>query len=147
MLKLNICSSVYSGYFQTFKTIGNDYHVEVEASNLQGGQYKVMLVKNFGPFCDLIWQETVRDEINRYRQHMNLTIEDNQCPFPPLITTLQDYTPKDFGEYLPEYIPGNERWKMKVMFMKNKKIAGSYDVYIILRSKESMFTNISSGKK
>lgn len=107
----------------------------------------MMLQKNLGKFCDLMWTGHLRDEINRLRQGTNMTLADDECPLKAQTIAVNNYTPKDFGDFLPEYIPGNERWKIKAIFSEDGKPLAGFDLYAILRTKESMFTNISSGKK
>lgn len=130
--------------------VDDTFTLDVEASNLQGGQYKVMFQKEFGQPCEYAWSKIIENERNRFLKHLDVLdvkVVENMCPFPPHTAIVKDYSPNGLNEFLPEYIPGNERWKIQGIIKKNGEVVGGYILYLLLRNERSMFNNISSGKK
>jgi hypothetical protein len=129
------------------RPLDNNIEVGFEAYNLQGGQYKLMFYRLLGKFCELIWEPHLKDASLKVLSYTNISVNYGDCPIKPGNYAFLDYAPDDIGEYLPPYIPGNERWKLKIYFEENGQRTGGFDVYAILRNTQSMFGSISSGRK
>lgn len=52
---------------------------------------------------------------------------------------MTDRAPDDLGNYLPPYLPGNERWKVTLWVSKNDKTIGGITYYAILRDNQKLF--------
>lgn len=110
-----------------------------EAFNLSGGQYQKLFGKTLGPLCDIVYEKSLENELRSAFQHTNLTIPYGTCPFPAQTVEVKNYVPSDLGDYLPPYIPGNERWKVTIWISKDEEIISGMTVYSILRDMQKLF--------
>lgn len=79
--------------------------------------------------------------------HTNVSVSYGDCPIPPQNINVLDYKINNLGDYLPPYIPGNERWMLELI-LSNRigDIIGGGRFYAILRDDEKLF-NSKMGRK
>lgn len=109
-----------------------------EAMNLSGGQYKKIFGRTLGRACDLVYESHVEAEVKRFLAHTNLTISYGACPVEPQGINITNYYIDGAGDYLPPYVPGNERWKVNVWVTKNDEIVSGITGYGILRDMQKL---------
>ena len=69
----------------------------------------------------------------------NSTTAYGTCPIPPQVVRVNDYAFMDEGDFLPPYMPGNERWRVDVWVSKDDvKVTGGR-AYMILRDNQKLF--------
>jgi hypothetical protein len=136
-----------AGYAIIRRQLDDNVIVGFEAYNLQGGQYKLMFNRELGGFCEIIWQDSLKEEAENFLKQSNLTFKHGDCPIQPTVFTLNNYSPDNLGDYLPAYVPGNERWKLTVFTEENGKRTTELDFYTILSDEKSIMSSIASGRK
>jgi hypothetical protein len=52
---------------------------------------------------------------------------------------INDFAPNGVGDYLPVYVPGNERWRISVWYSKENVVLGGLTVYAIVRDEQKLF--------
>ena len=132
-------SSVFSGVYELKIPLDNSVILSYEAFNFAAGQYKKIAGKTLGPFCDVLYEKHLESEIKSYFSHSNFSIKYGDCPINPQILNVNDYAPEGLGEYLPDYVPGSERWKVTLWFTKDEKFLGGFSVDSILRDNQKLF--------
>ena len=45
---------------------------------------------------------------------------------------------EDTEDFLPPYIPGNEKWEFQLRFSKGEEVLGGYNAYVIIRDEASL---------
>jgi hypothetical protein len=136
---------VFTGYAVINRPLDNSIELGFEAYNLQGGQYKLMFNRLVGKFCDSVYEPHLKEDTEKFFQRSNISITFGECPISPRAFTFNDFAPEGIGEFLPQYVPGNERWKLRIFLEENGKRTGSFDIYALLRNQQSMFSSTSSG--
>lgn len=110
-----------------------------ESFNMAGGQYKKIFGRTIGGFCESAYEPHLEKDIRKYMAHTNLTIKYGDCPFPVGYFEIKDWTPDGVGDYLPPYLPGNERWKVILWISKDDVQLGGIAFYVIIRNDEKLF--------
>jgi hypothetical protein len=107
---------------------------------MAGGQYKLMFERLLGPLCDIFYEEHMRFTVEEFYATTNLTSWTwGQCPALAGDIFINNYMPSQFGDYLPAYLPGGEKWKGEFYYVdKDKNIIGGTTHYAILRSNYSL---------
>jgi hypothetical protein len=59
-------------------------------------------------------------------------------PYPTGKNEIKNYYVTDYGNLLPPYIPGGEKWRIEVRYIKDGEVVGGYEVYGILRNQNSL---------
>lgn len=119
--------------------IDNSIIVSFEAFNFVAGQYKKIFGRPLGGLCDRLYDEAFSEVTKNFWGHINSSVPFGTCPLPADYLFLKDWSPSDLGEYLPPYIPGEERWKVNVWYTKNEKVIGGFTTYAIIRDDQKLF--------
>lgn len=96
-------------------------------------------MNTLGPACDVIYGKSLEEEFRRAFAHTNISVPFGTCPIPAQWIGVKDYLLKDLGDYLPPYVPGNERWKITVRFLKEENVESIICFYLILRDEQKLF--------
>jgi len=122
------------------RDIGDELIVVLNALNLQGGQYKQIITKNLGKFCDALYEKYpgIEDYFNFFHQHAKVKVPWKTCPYSKGVNDVTNLLVDDIGNMLPPYIPGGEKWKIEVRYFENDVVVGGYNIYATLRSEQSL---------
>lgn len=115
----------------------NDIDVSVEAYNLQGGQYKKIFNKRLDKFCLTMWNEAYKSYYDKFNDALSVRVPWATCPYPKVNNTLTNLIISNEGA-LPPYVPGGEQWRINVRYIKAEEILGGYNLYMLLRSEQSI---------
>lgn len=127
--------------------MGNDMAVYGAGRNLQGGQYKMMMDRSFDHLCDILYLEQNRVFFENYQAHTKQPVAWKTCPYPAGTNEVKNFLVEDNGNYLPPYVPGGEKWKIEMRFLKNGIVLGGYNMYGILRNLNSLVGGHLEGKE
>jgi hypothetical protein len=94
--------------------------------------------KTFNNICTLGYNETYRTHFEFFQSHQKIAVPWKTCPYPTGPNKLSNYLAKDYAEYMPEYFPGNEKWKLETHFLQDGKVVGGTIVYALLRNHRSL---------
>jgi hypothetical protein len=137
---INFFSAVLDGVAELKIVVNNSITVSFESCNLSGGQYKKIFGHNIGGACDVAYEKHVEPEVRRYWKHYtNISFPYGTCPFTPEFFKVTEYHPKDFGDWLPPYLPGNERWRVTTWLHAGDKTLFGIRVYAIIRDNQKLF--------
>lgn len=117
----------------------DDVIMSFESFNMAGGQYKKIFGRTIGGWCSSVYEPHIEKDFRSYMEHTNLTIKYGDCPFPAEYINIKDWTPEGVGDYLPPYLPGNERWKIILWFTKKGVSLGGVTFFVIIRDDEKLF--------
>ena len=117
--------------------LDDENDVKVEAYNFQGGQYKKMGDKKLDNFCKSLYQEAVEKPFSQFYEASSFKIPFNTCPFPAGENEVNNLIVDDNG-MLPPYIPGGEKWRLDVRYLKQDKVLGGFNVYAMIRNEQSL---------
>jgi hypothetical protein len=131
-------SFVLSGKYLVKAPITNNMTTKMAALNFQGNQYKKIAEKNFGPFCDVLYQEGVKSNFESFVSRTTTKIPWKTCPFPAGSDEVNNWMMSDLSDMLPPYIPGGEKWKLEVRFLEGEIELGGYNLYALVRNDESL---------
>lgn len=112
--------------------------VHLEGQNLQGGQYKKMFEKNYDHFCDIFYAPEHKVYYEDYQSHVTDPVPWNTCPYPSGPGEVTNYLLDGADNILPPYMPGNEKWKLVVRMLRDGKVLGGYDFYVIFRNMKTL---------
>lgn len=118
--------------------LDNSVILSFEAFNLSGGQYKKLFGRTVGPTCDVLYEESLKKTVSYFFSKTNMTITHGVCPIEAQVIEINNWTPDDLGDYLPPYVPGNERWRLDVYLSKNGEVLGGNTYYAILRDAQKL---------
>lgn len=127
-----------NGLWQIKNHLDDSFILSFEAFNFAGGQYKKIFGRSVGPFCELLYEQHVEKEVRRWFAHTNISVPYGTCPLPPQFIYTNDWSPKDAGDYIPPYVPGNERWKVTLWLSKNEETISGFTIYGILRDNQKL---------
>jgi hypothetical protein len=113
-------------------------NVGFKAFNHNAGQYKLIFQRNLGPFCDAMYEEHLKQTYIELESTVNDSIPYKTCPVKPKGYRVTNYAPKNLGDYLPQYVPGGERWMLNFYYEKNQEILGGWNIYALLRNNQSL---------
>lgn len=116
----------------------NDIIMVVSASNFQGNRYKEMYEQYLGPFCDVWYQEKFKRIFEEIHEHVTNRPAWKTCPYPRGKYRINNYLFADKDNFLPPYIPGNEKWKISMRFSRGSEVLGGYNIFGMLRNEQSM---------
>jgi hypothetical protein len=91
--------------------------VSFGAYNMAGGQYKKIFGREVGPFCDSIYEDHVKKEVQRFYESTNISVKIGDCPVPAQYIDVHDFRMGGLGDYLPPYVPGEKNKKVSNNFM------------------------------
>ena len=86
-----------------------------------GNQYKMIVAKDLGPACSAMWDPFTEHDVRLALKLSNFSYPYGTCPMQPGTYSIRNYTPDGKTDYLPPYIPGNERWKIRVYYCGHVK--------------------------
>ena len=92
-----------------------------------------------GPLCDCTYEKSSEKSVKSALAKSNSTTPYGTCPIPPQVVNVMDYAPVDEGNFLPEYIPGNERWRVDVWLSKDDVKVTGMRIYAIIRDNQKLF--------
>lgn len=105
---------------------------------MQGGQYKQMVDKKFTNFCNTLYMEGSKAFFENYQAHTTNPVPWKTCPYPAGSNEVKNFHVEDSELLLPPYIPGGEKWKIEMRFLRKGEILGGYNIFATLRSAESL---------
>ena len=126
-----------SGKFNLKIPLDDDIDIFVEALNFQGGQYKKIFDKRVNKFCTTLYTKTFKEVFDNYYEASLVKTPFGTCPFPAMKNVVTNFLISEDG-MLPPYIPGGEKWKIHMRFIKDSEILGGYNLYILLRNEQTM---------
>lgn len=118
--------------------LGPDIDIYAAGLNQQGGQYKKIIDKNIENFCAMVYQDPHKDFFENYQSHTTNPVAWNTCPFPAGSNEVINYLVEDTGNFLPPYVPGGEKWKLEVRFLRADEVLGGYNIFGILRNNQTL---------
>lgn len=119
--------------------MSNDHILSFDAFNLSGGQYKKIFSNNWGPFCDFLYEKSVEKTVKSAFASTNTTMPYGTCPFQRQVIQFNDYAFVDEADFLPPYLPGNERWKLDLFVSKDDVKVTGFRLYAIVRDNQKLF--------
>lgn len=128
---------VVTGKYNVKISIDDDIDMTVEAYNLQGGQYKKIVDRKLEKFCQTLYVDTFKGQYARFYEASTVKIPFGTCPYPAGDNEMINMMITDEGQ-LPAYIPGSEKWRVDIRFLKKEEILGGYNVYGLIRSEQSL---------
>jgi hypothetical protein len=108
------------------------------ALNFQGNQYKKIFDKTINNLCTLMYNETFREYFDDFQRHQKYPVESKTCPYPTGPNEIKNFMFQDYGNLLPPYVPGNEKWKLEIRYIYGEEILGSFNFYGLLRNQKSL---------
>jgi hypothetical protein len=129
---------VVNGKFTVKMDLGADIDAIGVGLNFQGNQYKKIFDKRLNNFCESLYHDLYRGYFEDYQAHTVNPVEWNTCPYPAGENEVKNFLIEDNGNILPPYIPGSEKWKAELRFLKNGEVLGGYNIYAIIRSETSL---------
>lgn len=131
---------VISGNYTIKEDVGNENTVHVSGFNFQGGQYKLMVEKSLGQFCDIFYAEPHREVYESFSDYYTPNVEFGTCPFPANNYSMRDYliSNEKFEKLIPPYIPGSEKWKIVFKVLLDGKVRGGNVFYVTIRHEDRM---------
>ena len=133
----SVHSFVVSGKYNLKMSLDDEIDIKVEAFNFQGGQYKKMVEKQLNQFCTTLYIDAFKEAHSVFYEASSLQVPFYTCPFPAGENEITNLMIDEKG-MLPPYIPGGEKWRIDVRFLKNAEVLGGYNVYGLIRSDESL---------
>ena len=121
----------------TLLAAGDDVDMDFKAYNFQSGQYKKLFEKRMDKLCKSLFDEANRGPYQKFYEASSHKVPFGTCPYPKLNNTVTDLLINSNGA-IPPYIPGGEKWRIDVRFIKNNEILGGYNLYALLRNEESL---------
>lgn len=109
----------------------------ITALNFQGNQYKKIGDKQIDHVCTFGYNETFREYFEDFQKFHAHPIAWKTCPFPAGPNEIKKYLIKDY-EFMPAYIPGNEKWKIEIRALKDGEVLGGFNIYALLRNQASL---------
>ena len=131
------CSFVFDGKYDLKVPLDDDIDMKIEAFNFQGGQYKKIGEKRFDKFCASVYDDMTEKQFAKFYAASTLKVPFGTCPFPAGESEITNLMVDDDG-ILPPYIPGGEKWRADVRFLKKTKILGGFNVYALIRNEQSL---------
>lgn len=110
-------------------TVTGEHVLSFEGFNLSGGQYKKIFET----------EKTREIEIKRFMTYTNATFTYGDKELAPQWVEIKDYDAANVGQFLPNYIPGNERWKVNIWLSENDEIVSGITYYVIIRDDAKLF--------
>lgn len=116
--------------------LGNDIDVFVEAFNFQGGQYKKMGEKKIKDYCKTLYTDTYKKTFDDFNAASTVKVPFGTCPYPVMENVVTNFHISDDGQF--PYIPGGEKWKIHIRFVKDNEVLGGYNMYALLRNEQTL---------
>lgn len=88
--------------------------------------------------CSTLYNETNRPYWDDFQASQKDPEEWETCPYPTGPNEIRNFLIKDYGNFLPPYIPGGEKWRIDVRVLKDDEILGGYNLYATLRTQKSL---------
>ena len=130
-------SYVVNGVYTLKMPLDDSLSVSMNLYNFQGGQYKKMFDRKLDHYCKSMYKDEIKPHYEKFQASTTNPTPWKACPFPPGKNEVKNYLIEENG-LLPPYIPGGEKWKADIRFLKNDVELGGYNVYAIIRSDEKL---------
>lgn len=127
-----------NGKYVVKTAIDNDYTLSVTALNFNNGQYKKIAERSFEKLCSFIYNSTFREYFEEFQASQLYPVQWKTCPYPTGSNEIKNYQLGDLGSVFPPYIPGGEKWKIEIRFLKDEEALGGWNVLDFLRSDQSL---------
>jgi hypothetical protein len=134
---------VVNGNFTVKQPMGDDLDMYGAGLNFQGNQYKKMFDKRLDKFCTTYYIDIYKAYFEDYQAHTTNPVPWKTCPYPAGSNEVKNFFVEDDGLLLPPYIPGSEKWKAEIRFLRDEIILGGFNIYGIIRSEESILNSVS----
>ena len=126
-----------SGKYNLKLPLDDDIDIFVEALNFQGGQYKKIGDKRLNKFCTTLYTDSFKKVFDDYYEASLVKTPFGTCPFPVMQNEVTNFYISEDG-MLPQYIPGGEKWKIHMRFIKDSDVLGGYNIYMLIRNEKTM---------
>lgn len=93
--------------------------------------------KDVGGFCDFLYDDSFYETFQDFQMNVDNKFKWKTCPWPKGKYTLTNFSYKN-TDFLPAYLPGNEKWKFDLEYWKDGKHEGGFVLYVILRNEQSL---------
>jgi hypothetical protein len=123
--------------------MGDDLDMYGVGLNFQGNQYKKLFDKTLNHFCSTYYIDLYKPYFEDYQSHTTHPVAWKTCPYPAGSNEVRNFMVEDDGKLLPPYIPGNEKWKAEIRFLRNGTALGGFNIYASIRSEESILNSVS----
>lgn len=130
-------SFVLNGEYTLHLPLDDSLSLTVSFQNFQGGQYKQVFHRFIPNYCKSLYVEKLKLYYEDFQASLTHPQPWKACPYPPGKNEVHNFVFNDKG-HVPPYIPGGEKWRIDVRFIKEKKIMGGYNVYVLVRNEESL---------
>jgi Protein of unknown function (DUF1091) len=134
----NPFSYVLNGKYTIKIPLGDNINMQMAALNYNGGGYKMIAEKTFEGFCRSLYNDTIREYYEEFQEYQEVNIPWKTCPYPTGTNVLTNYVFQDYGDYLPPYLPGSEKWKVEIRYVEKGEVLGGYNIYAIMRNMRSL---------
>lgn len=101
--------------------------------NLQGNQYKLMMTKYLGKFCEALYQDQYKELFDDVHNHLKMKVPWKSCPYPKGSNEFKDFLFQINEDSLPSKIPGSEKWQLQMRYYKAKKMLGGFNVFATVK--------------
>jgi Protein of unknown function (DUF1091) len=135
---LNVFRYALDGTYEILTAIDNRINGSASALNFQGNQYKKLFDKTINNLCTLIYNETFREYFDDFQRHQKYPVKVNTCPYPTGPNEIKNFRIQDYGDLLPAYVPGSEKWKLEIRFIDGEEVLGGYNLFVLLRNQKSL---------
>ena len=109
----------------------------IEAYNFQGGQYKKIVEKKLDHFCKSLYVDAYRSDYEKFNDASSDKVPFGTCPYPIVNNTITNFLVSKSG-LLPPYIPGGEKWRINVRYLRTEEVLGGYNLYLLVRNDQSV---------
>jgi hypothetical protein len=105
---------------------------------MQGGEYRKIIDVSTDLICTKGYNETFRTYFEEFQAAQDIKVPWKSCPYPTGSYKLSNFLIQDYGDVLPPYMPGSERWQFQIRYSKEEVEYGGFNAYITLRTEQSL---------
>ena len=97
-----------------------------------------MIEKSFANFCEALYMDASKSFFEDYQAHTINPVAWKTCPYPAGQNEVKNFYADDRVIVLPPYIPGSEKWKIELRFMREAEVLGGYNIFVSLRTEHTL---------
>lgn len=116
----------------------DSFNVHIKGNNMQGGEYRKIHEASQDLLCTTGYNDTFRPYFDDFQDASDPKVPWKTCPYHPGHYRLNNYVIHDYGDLLPPYLPGSEKWKFEITYFKDGVEYGGFNAYVILRTEKSL---------
>ena len=126
-----------SGKYNLKVPLDDEIDMTIKAFNFQSGQYKKIFEKQLNQFCTTVYIDAFKEPHLSFYDASSFKVPFDTCPFPAGKNEVTNLMVDENGMF-PPYIPGGEKWRVDVRFLREEIVLGGYNVYALLRNEQSL---------